>query len=434
MYKFLIITLVFVSGAVKANLLEASQIVEDGINIQVQNKDSVMYSFQYIDSLTYNYYLNGDWDRLIEIGNKAIHVQIDYKRLRQRIGYAYFSKADYYSAQNQYEKALAFDKTDLDTRFYLYYCGLYNGNDSYARYQLSKLPAENQKKLNNKTFKIVDASDFEYNNKINNSGTRSNPNYWRIGISTKLGNLLNLYQSVSTYSQRIDSTSTVNEFLDKSYIDQKEYVASLSLILNQNIDVTLGYHYINTKLVDSISYHYPLFKRDTVIIPTNRNYNMIFSKVSFRLDRFDLGVSGSVLMDGKYLTQQYGIQAGVKLPGKLNLHFRSSLDAMFDNETRRLIFSQSGGLRVLNNVWAEGNVTFGNLNNYMDNGGLYVYNSKDPTVFKTGATLFWQLLNNVTVYGNYTFESKQMTEIIQTNKTITNYNQHSLSGGIIWKL
>ena len=78
-------------------------------------------------------------------------------------------------------------------------------------------------------------------------------------------------------------------------------------------------------------------------------------------------------------------------------------------------------------VWLEGNVTLGNLNNFADLNGLYIYNSLDPTTFRTGLSLYYYLNKQLTLYSNYTFSKKHITEYD------VNYNQHSITGGIIWK-
>ena len=191
-----------------------------------------------------------------------------------------------------------------------------------------------------------------------------------------------------------------------------------------------GYHYINTKINDSISYQIPLIdvvRKDTVL----QTGNLFFGKIAFKYNRFDLGLSASLLTYNKTVTQQYTLQAGVTLPGSLGIQLKSKLDIMFDNEARRLIFSQTAGLTPIQNILVEGSITLGDLKNYADYNGLYILNSKDPTVFRTGATLFWQVLNKVTIFGNYGYDIKQLKE---SNNTITNYNQHSFSGGIIWKI
>ena len=437
MHKFVIFVLFFVSVSANAAGLNSCK-VSDSLVSLTDRENSL--DFQTVDSITYQYYLAGKWNELIETGKEAISQQIDYKRLRQRIGYAYYMKADYYAAMKHYEAALDFDKTDLDTRAYLYYCGLYTVNESYARYQAGKLPIESQKFMNVKPFKIVDAIDVEYNYKSNDSRaitkdslTRSNPTYWRIGINSKLGYQLSLYQAFSSYTQRIDSINS-NMFINLSRhtnVTQNEYYAGLSWKPLTHFEFMVAYHLIKTVISDSTkwqvqpelgkSYHF-----DTIIPLIG---NMFLGKIAFKYNRFDVDLSGSLLNYNNVLTQQYTLQAAVTLPGLLNVRLKSKIDAMIiGNEGIRPIFTQTVGIAPLKKIWVEGNVTLGNLKNYADYDGLYILNSKDPSIiFKTGATILWQALNKVSFFGNYGYDIKQL-------KTNTNYNQHSFAGGIIWKI
>lgn len=358
-------------------------------------------TFLTADSITYQYYQTGEWDKLIITGKQAIGQKIDYKRLRQRIGYAYFVKEDYYSAQKHYEKALTFDEYDSDTRVYLYYCGLNTGNEAFARLQVEKLPKELQQKLKEGSFKPVYAVDFELNYKTNNSNSRSNPTYLRVGINTQIGYHLSLYQSVSNYQQMIDTSVT----------KQPGYFASLNWSLSSHISLNVAYHYMNT---DIDGYKYP--------------GNLLFAAITTELNRFSLGINGSILSDGSNNFQQAGLLAGVAFPGKSNIYLKSAVSGMLATGNNRIIFSQTVGARIAKPLWAEGNVTFGNLQNYHDHNALYIYNSIDPATFRTGLTLFWHTGKNVTLFGNYIHEIKQIV------LTSINYKQQSFSGGIIWKL
>ena len=373
------------------------------------------------DSITFQYYMKGDWEKLIKTGKESIRQHIDFKWLRQRMGYAYFMKTDYYASKQQYERALAFDKTDTLTITYLYYCGLYTANDSYARYQASKLPVSLQKQLGVKSLRIVDVLDCEYNYKINSNSTRSNPGYYRIGLNSQPGYRLNVYQSFSSYSQRIDSAG----------IRQNEYFALVDYSLNSHLSLDIGYHYLGTNVVDSNTYRITNRKKTMVIDTTFYPGHLFYTKLSYRKNRFDIGISASLLKYDTTLTQQYGIQAGIVLPGKLNIYLKSSLFGMLDPGTRRLIYSQSVGAFLFRRVWAEGEITFGNLKNYSEINGLYVYNSNDVTTFRAGLSLFWYITKKITLFGNYSFNKKQFKN---TDQSTSNYHQHSISSGIIWKI
>lgn len=353
------------------------------------------------DSITYECYLKGDWKKLITTGKEAISQNIDYKHLRQRLGYAFFVLKDYYEAQFHYQKALAFDEYDPDTNEYLYYCSLNTGDEAQARWLAAKLPENLRKKLKTKAVKPLEAVDFEYNYKSNNSDARSNPTYLRTGLNTQLGYRVTLYQSVSNYRQIVDAALT----------KQPEYFALLSWSLTSRITADAAYHYLNTSV-------------DGYRIPGH----MAFAALSTRINRFSLGANGSLLSTTSGNTAQIGVQAGVALPGSSGFYLKSSLCEMVETGNNRTIFSQVAGVRLTGKVWAEGKITFGNLKNYNDFKALYVYNSADQATFRTGSTLLWYACNKASLFVNYTFDKKEITT------TLDNYNQQSLSAGIIWKL
>lgn len=379
MYKIIISLLLLYSVALKAN-----------------DKMTIVS----VDSITYQYYLTGEWDKLIETGIQAIDQGIDFKFLRQRLGYAYFIKADYYASQKQYEKALKFDKDDAITKEYLYYCALYSGNIAASRYNATKLTAERKKVLLIKPVKPVASLDLECNYKSNTYDARSNPNYFRAGISTYIGYRLTLYQSISNYKQTIDGSA----------VKQLDYLALANWSFTSHTSFTLAYHYLNT---DIEGYKYP--------------GKLVFGQLSTGTNRFSFGLNGSFFKYDVSKYGQIGMYAGVTLPGSRSVYFKTSLNQMLESSNNRLVYSQVAGLRVYKSVWAEGRIDLGNLQNYTDHNALYIYNSIDPTVFRTGASLFWYVRPNITLYGNYLYDTKQI------NQTSDHYIQHSFLTGIIWK-
>jgi len=387
----------------------------------LQARAQEFYTVPASDSITYQYYLKGDWENLIHAGKESIKHNIDFKWLRQRMGYAYFVKGDYYASQHQYEKALLFDKTDSISLTYLYYCGLYTNNESFARFQARKFPIAMQQRLGLKSLKILNAMDGEYNYKINSNTTRSNPGYYRLGISSQLSYRFNLYQAFSNYAQRIDSAR----------IRQNEYFVLADWSVSSHISLDIAYHYLGTNIADTVTSKYNKRVKRTMNDTTFYPGHLFYTKLSCRQNRVDIAISGSILSYDSILTQQYGIQAGVVLPGRLNIYLRSSLYGLISPNNKKLIFAQSVGAYFFNSLWAEANITLGNLKNYSEMNGLYVYNSDDETTFRTGLSLFWYVTKKITLFGNYNYNKKQTPDI---NKSATNYNQHSISTGIIWKI
>ena len=147
------------------------------------------------DTLTYQYFLKGDWNRLIDSAQYAIKHNVDFKFLRQRLGYAYFIKGDYYKSEYQYERALKFDPHDETTTTYLYYCGMNTGNETYTRYRCARLSATDKKSFGIKSVNAINMIDCEYNIKRNEYDERGNAAYYRIGMGSQLGYYINIYQA-----------------------------------------------------------------------------------------------------------------------------------------------------------------------------------------------------------------------------------------------
>jgi hypothetical protein len=155
--------------------------------------------------------------------------------------------------------------------------------------------------------------------------------------------------------------------------------------------------------------------------------NVFTGSLTHKIGRFDLGVSSSFLT-GDTLQVQTGAHFGFVLPGQFKPYFKSSVYSINRNGVNRLVYSQSAGFLATPKLWLEGDITFGNLDNYVENNGLYVYNSLDATKFRIGTTAFWYVSPKITLFANYSYNKK----LISNSQTY--YNQNSLSGGFIWKL
>jgi hypothetical protein len=359
-------------------------------------------SFQKADSLSYQYYLKGDWNKLIVLTKVAFDQKIDSKFMRQRAGYAYFITGDYTSAAIQYKKAFAFDQSDEITNEYLYYSALNTGAEN-TRYYAGNLSTESQNRLGINRFRPVGMIDTEFSLKTNSVQSRSNQTYYRIGVNTELGYHFSLYQAYSYYEQVKNSVLT----------RQPDYVAILKWNPNPVWQVKGAYHHLFTS-VGSTSYPGELG---------------LFA-LAANVDRYNFEVNTSYLKAASTETIQMGLQAGVVLPGKSDFYLKGSLVGMTESGSFRTIYAQTAGLKCTKNLWAEGNITLGNLNNYNTQNSLYIYNSADPSTFRTGFSLIYFLGKHLSILGNFTFDQQEITN----NNIKSNYNQYSYSGGLKWKL
>jgi len=368
------------------------------------------HDYQYFDSLTYKYYIAGDWTKLTELGQSAIDNGIDYKFLRQRLGHAAFINGNYYLSATHFEKALSFDSFDQFSLEYMYYSYMNRGKEEYSGITAAKLNPELKKSLEIMPLKLIESIEFEYNYKYAATAHRSNPQYYRAGFNSKLGYRLSLMQSFSYYNQLIEiQLPGQNPIISQS---QKEYYALLKILVSANLLIKTGYHYLNTLSGTSAT-----------------KGNMFLFALAPDFKRISLELNGSVLYTEQERTYQTGFQAGYVFPGRSDFYISAMVSALFLPSGSNLVYNQKAGFTLFKKVWVEGNANFGRMVNYNDYNGLYIYNSYDPMVFRSGITTFIPIGRKITLWANFSYEKKEYFE-----SSLYNYNQFSYLGGLKWKL
>lgn len=366
--------------------------------------------FAATDSITYKLYLSGDWDELIKTGTKAIDSGIDYKYLRQRLGVAYFSVGRFYDAKSQFSRALKFDSYDQFTLEYLYYTYLNTGKELYAGVFEKKMSQELKQRLDPDNFKLLESIETEFSYKISRTRLRSNSQYYRLGISSKPGRRLELLQSFSYYSQSLIYQETDYERIFR--MKQPEYYVSLGLNISQSFILKPSYHYLHTNSGGTILGG-NLFRIDAIpdfnrfIFETNASY---FNSELY--DQFQIGVTG-----------------GYVFPGRSDFYLKGSASVISRDGNSSVICNPVAGLRLWKDAWIEETTSFGRIDGYNDYGGLYVYNSYDPVVLRSGANFVWYIGSKATLWLSFAYEKK---EYYEDNSYL--YHQFSYLGGIKWKI
>lgn len=373
-------------------------------------------TFNQIDSISYHFYMTGNWDALIETGELSLANDIDFKWLQQRLGYAWFMKKQYFRSMKHYEQSLQFDQSDETSHLYLYYIGLNTGNISYARAHAGKLSEETQKQIGYKSTKIVNAIDFEYNLKISQeTELRDNAHYMRIGINALPANNMNLYLSTARYNQLFDYTKESN---------QQEIYGSLQYTFTPGTSITFAYQHAKSQVFAD---------PDTSRI----NGNLFFGKIKQQLNRFDASLTYANFNNQWTKSSQSGFHLGTAFSGRKHIYLKSSLFLInesgfnFDNveyNYNRLIFKQTAGFNPFKNIWTDAFLIIGDQYCFADLDGLYIYNNQDPTKFKAGFTTSVSIGKHLSVSMSYNFDKKFIYQYEQ------NYYQYGITGGILWKI
>lgn len=367
-------------------------------------------TFQLVDSVTYRYYLSGMWNELIGLGERAVEEGIDYKYLRQRLGYAYYMEEDYVRAGMNFEKALKSDTYDVFTLAYLSNTNSKLMEPAKAGYYASRLSNESRNTYQIKTTKIVESIDFELSRKIPSTSLRSNPNYYRLGIGSGPFARFKLYQSVSAFNQylTIRYPTQYSQFKNRQF----EYYASASYALLPNWSVKAAYHFLYSDYSSSVTYS------NLGYFGLSANYNIL-----------NVTAEGSFLQNSLTTARQAGIRAGIRFPGFAGITLTSGIAMLNMEDQNNLVFNENVYFRISAKTWLEGEVAWGNMDYYNDYDGLYVYNSIDPLCFRGRLTTYYLAGSHVTIYFSLGGEEKKYYET-----DIYKYNQFSFLGGIRWQL
>jgi hypothetical protein len=366
-----------------------------------------------VDSIANSLYAAGQWPELIRIGNQAIKDSIDFIGLRSKLGYAYLLSGNYSAALTEYNHVFKNDPADKVSRYYAYLCQSYLNNDPAASYNAAFCDSA---LLQSQHIKAFHATSFglESGLKFNQDPYRGMASYNRLSLGLRLSWRLLFDQSLVYFGQPVSTTDYNNDgrkdALMSSEDNEFEYYGKLSYSISQGLTLLGVYHYLGTKYFSSNYYS---------------NVGLFGAKYSGNY----FNVQGDVnfgRLTGHALTQ-YDADLMLYPGGNLNFYAFSRFSYGNQNGNHLPVFNQGIGLKVFKNTWLETLATFGKLDNYIDTDGLYIYNSIDVSTFKIGETFFYELGKSAQLTLNYTLEKKQ------DSQNGVNYNQASITAGILWK-
>ncbi|QQL50230.1 hypothetical protein [Mucilaginibacter ginkgonis] len=370
------------------------------------------------DTISYELYKAGEWQKLIAYADSALATGLDFQLLRYRLAYARFVTEDYKAALQQYNAIITADSYAPVARYYAYFCNLYLNNEPGSFANAAYLDSATLKKEGIARFAFTCAA-LEAGIKAPESAGRQTGLYTRAGLSNRVGWHLLLDQSVIYFNQKVNGPAVnvnppgilgpVNTRVNDD--SQIEYFLKARYSLNQKFTLLSAYHYLNTNYAGTTY---------------NSNIGVLgFIYTGGRYTDLQADINLGSIYSSRLL--QYNAQLTWYSNGNLNLYTISKASLKSYNSATEFIFGQSIGFKTGRKTWLEANITLGNLENYVDADGLYIYNAIDPTKFKTGATFFYRLNLHTMLQINYTYETKY--DIYR----LDNYGQHSITAGVAWK-
>lgn len=421
--------------------------------------------FTTLENNTYKYYLSGQYDSLIMLGEKGLADSMDYFYLRYRLGYAYFMKNKFRQAAGHFKKAYSFNSMEESSLKYLY--DAYNNSAlEYEALALGKKlspeflsSVKRRRKISLLHFYVEGGHGFtdavRKSSDINLPGNKnkrgiSNPTrsvtYLHTGFKFKAGNMVSIYQGynfLNVGKQKIVRENNATNRINYDIIQHEYYINAAARMAERWLLVP-AFHFISVNYNDprpgeDSSWVQPGFKQIKLF-----NYTGILMVVKdFRLTKLSFGGSFS------YINNDYKSQAILSLLWLPfgNLHFYSfSQVALFCEYTpapgqkgQRIILEQSLGFKIFRKLWAELDFTYGNLSNYVEKNGFVVYGFMEKTHFRSELGLISPLFNKFELSLRYQLFSKEAPYVASVDN-ITNrikpisYTQHNIIGGIKWKL
>lgn len=362
-----------------------------------------------VDIKSYALYEKGDWKALLKYGKEAAKTE-DFTLLRLRIAYAAFMLGNFSEAIKQYDAVLKSDGENATAHYYIWICRKYLNQRELAGTQVKYLNEETitAAKLNKVS---LSEAGIETSYKYTDATVRGNSVYTRLDIGLNLGWNINMVQSGGIYNQTISETQfQAVKDSNKIAINQREYYNRTTISLNNKWQVKLAYHYLKTPF-------------------NNFSYNNHVAMLAIKYSGYYFDLQGdatySKLTDSTH--QQYGVRIGIYPMGNLNF-YSFTTGTLRSYKGNQFNIKQVIGCKLMKNIWAEVNGTFGRFSNLVENDGLYVYNAIDINKIKSGGTLYFTLSPHLLAQLGYTFEQREFY-----NKTIS-FNQHSITGGLSWKM
>ncbi|MFZ4752625.1 MAG: hypothetical protein ACOYLG_04715 [Chitinophagaceae bacterium] len=361
---------------------------------------------QVADEKSYNLYLTEKWQKLYEYGVKQIENGVDFPYLRMRTGYAALLLGKYASSLKQYKKVYLDDKNNLDALYYVYLNEVNLNNILAARFYASKLSHTVTKFEKIKKIFISDINT-EFSYKLPQTDLRSNAQYYRVGMTAQLGFRLNLELNGAFYNQTINEVNLLGVTdNDNIEIKQPEFYGKIQYSISGNTSLLGGYHYLHTPF-------------------NNYSYNNYITFLGFEYRRPYYRIKG-VYHYGKLSDSVYNqMDLNLSIYPLGNPTFYTISKASYGND---FIFTQIAGFRLRPKFWLEANTTLGHYDTWLDRDNLYVYNDIDSKKFSIGFSSYIEFLKHYILSLNYTLTQKQLFY------TSTGFNQHSITGGIQWKL
>jgi hypothetical protein len=376
-------------------------------------------TYHAVDSMSTQFYLRGQWDSVLHIGGIAKKASIIYPNLLLRMGYAAYMKGNYSLSLKHFNKVLDLNSYNQQALYYVTLNNILLARTELANYSSQKLDINLKKPLAISHKKFAESISIESSIKTTNTELRKTGQYYRIGNGNRINYRWSLQHSFASYSQKMlaaesngrQVNGTSNVVFRNFLVNDFQYYLKSEFYLNSTLSMVNAVHYSRT--------HFDSFSYNSLILNTSIKYFKPFAD-------FKVEINIGPLLDS--LLAQIAFSSTYYPLGNLRFYGNSRVSFQHRTYLSHINYTQKLGIKINKNIWLEFHGTFGEIKNLVDNEALYIYDALDVGRYRIGTSLLLPIGNKITLLTNYYYEQKKL--YLQT----TNYNLHSFSIGLSWKL
>ena len=424
------------------------------------NNQTRFYSFQQIDSLSYQAYCEKNWDEVIRIANQGLRQGMDYYYLRIRLGIALFRQKKFVRSIPHFKKALGLNNHDPVALEFLYYAFINSGRKGEADRIAGKMPATLQKKL---------GIQSKYVTLFGERGTMFTPNldsilsyrpeaavshhyfiykydYSSVGISGKINPALGFtaaWQTMYFSARQQFNVAGFDPFQFNLPFRQNALYLGGRVFMKRGVSLIAGMQVLTANY--RVMEYRETQEDGGSYVPVDQKYvdMAMNTELHKRLPNLDAGLS----IDINRIRSVWRYQGGLHLTwyplGNLQLYLQgeSCLTGLVQTRTTDypVVTRILSGFQILPKCWVEGVYTFGTIRYWSENQAYVVYNNLDPLKSRADINLLgFNILPHLDLSLRYQWSKRTTSwQLYQDNEPAgteqLDYSFQSLIGGIVWK-
>lgn len=415
------------------------------------------WNYPEVDKKSYDLYLQGNWDELIDYSKKANQNGIDFFYLQARTGIAFYNQKKYRKSSEYFSKAWENDNTFEWLQEYLYYSLVYSGRLTEASKIADKFKVSLKEKINYqkmKPLRIAFETGYSFNPDFDKLSASSyyeelgvGPNYgeafflknyhfesfdfthqWAPGFGVNHNfTYLGISREEQVFWGAVNSFPVkINQFqyfINPYFVlGKKWYVSPSASIIWGNSDLYLGNYEPNTFYQTKLKYS-----------------DFIFSTSTWsHFGNFSPGAEINFANIYDYGFSQYSVWAtwyplsNASLYFTPRIYFRNDSESGFDYNT----FGISGGVQ-LGAVHFYGQYLKGDMKNFIEPAGYVVSNFPGRSEQKILGSIYFPFAKRYQFVIRYINQDIIEEYRVYSGGSFSNsmeykYNKHTLTAGISW--